>query len=50
MKEIPTITIDMDKKCIKCGKDGALPSGYCLPCFTKYQLPKVIEKIKKERR
>lgn len=46
MNEIPTITIDMDKKCTKCGEEGALPSGICLACFTKYQLPKVLKKMK----
>lgn len=26
------ITIDMDKKCAECGKNGAVPSGICLKC------------------
>ena len=46
MKEVPTITIDMDEKCTKCGKEGALPSGICLACFTKYKLPKLLKNIK----
>jgi hypothetical protein len=30
-----TITIDMDKKCVECGKGGAVPSGICMKCTTK---------------
>lgn len=46
---MPTITIDMDKKCIKCAESGALPNGYCLPCFTKYKLPGILKKIKRKK-
>ena len=46
---MPTITIDMDKKCKKCGEDGALPNGYCLPCFTKHELPGILNRLKRER-
>lgn len=46
---MPTITIDMDKKCKKCGKGGALPNGYCMNCFTKYKLPGILKKMKRER-
>ena len=27
-----TFTVDMDKKCVECGKGGATPSGLCLRC------------------
>lgn len=30
-----TITIDLDKKCVECGKGGAAQSGICLGCTTK---------------
>lgn len=30
-----TITIDMDKKCAECGKDGAQPNQLCMRCTTK---------------
>ena len=43
---MPTITIDMDRKCGICDKEGALPSGICLACFTKYRLPGILKKIK----
>jgi len=33
-----TITIDMDKKCKKCGDPGSRPSGYCLKCHGKIVL------------
>ena len=29
------ITINEDKKCIKCGKGGATGGGLCMPCATK---------------
>lgn len=32
---IPTINIDLDKKCKHCGKGGATQSGYCLECVAK---------------
>lgn len=31
-----TITIHMDAPCKRCGKKGALDSGYCLECLTLY--------------
>lgn len=34
-KEVPTIEIDSDRKCSKCGKDGACKSGLCLSCILK---------------
>ena len=30
----PTITIEMDKKCLECGKGGATDCGICLKCVT----------------
>jgi len=30
-----TIEIDMDRKCKRCGKGGALPTGICMRCLTK---------------
>ncbi len=32
---IPTITVDMNKKCDDCGKAGACQSGLCLKCVAK---------------
>lgn len=34
---IPTITIDLDKKCAECRKagGGVAPNGLCLGCTTK---------------
>ena len=29
------ITIDFDKKCQRCGKKGATPSGMCMACVVK---------------
>ena len=29
------ININMDKKCIRCGKGGAADGGYCLKCVLK---------------
>jgi len=34
MKETPTITIDMDKKCTDCGEKGVIGRGLCLKCGT----------------
>lgn len=31
-EEVPTITIDMDKECPKCGNKGVAPNGLCLQC------------------
>ena len=30
-----TIKIDMDKKCVECGKGGAVDSGICLGCTSR---------------
>lgn len=35
MSEAVTVTIDMDKRCAECGKNGATGSGLCLRCATK---------------
>lgn len=35
MGNVPTITIDMDKKCKECGHGGATPSGFCMGCVAK---------------
>lgn len=32
-KDIPTIHINMDAKCKRCGKGGATQGGYCLKCI-----------------
>ena len=32
MSEVPTIDIDMDKKCSRCHTKGATPGGLCLKC------------------
>jgi len=29
------INIDLDKKCIRCGRGGATQSGVCLKCISK---------------
>ena len=35
MKDTPTITIDMDKKCPKCGHKGVCENGLCMSCGMK---------------
>lgn len=30
-----TIKIDLDKKCVRCKKGGALENGLCMRCITK---------------
>lgn len=35
MSDIPTITIDMGKKCAECGKGGAANSGLCMGCTAR---------------
>lgn len=30
--EIPTINVDMDERCTKCGAEGACDNGLCLKC------------------
>ncbi len=29
------ISLDLDAKCKRCGKGGAMPNGLCMPCVTK---------------
>ena len=47
------ITIDMDKKCSKCHKKGAMPNGICMECLSKNmkagQYDHVVEAIRKTR-
>jgi len=31
----PTIYINQDKPCVRCGKGGATQGGYCLKCIEK---------------
>jgi hypothetical protein len=33
--KIPTITINLDAKCVECRKSGAAQSGICLSCTTR---------------
>lgn len=30
----PTVTIDMSKECVECGKGGAADNGLCLKCMS----------------
>lgn len=34
-EEVPTIEINMDKECSRCGKLGAAQNGLCLDCIAK---------------
>jgi hypothetical protein len=34
------VSIDLDKKCAECGKDGACQSGICLKCTSKMMFGK----------
>ena len=29
------ITVNLDVKCLRCGKKGAMQNGICMPCMTK---------------
>jgi hypothetical protein len=44
-KETPTITIDTDKGCSRCGEPGATQNGLCLDCIAKR-----FNTVKKEKR
>ena len=35
-----TIDVNMDRKCKKCGREGAIQNGYCLNCNTEALLNK----------
>lgn len=35
MAQVPTITIEMGKKCAECGKAGTVPNGLCMGCTGK---------------
>ncbi len=32
MGKTPTIKVDLEKKCIRCGEAGACENGYCMKC------------------
>ena len=32
---IPTFTIDLNKKCVRCHRDGAVNNGLCMTCISK---------------
>ena len=36
MAEVPTITVDWDRKCRKCGKRGATEYGLCMRCIARH--------------
>ena len=46
MSKIPTIEINMDKKCDECGRDGACQNGLCLKCGFKKLNEKIKDKVK----
>ncbi len=35
MKKVFVISVDLDKKCRRCGKDGATQNGLCMVCMAK---------------
>jgi hypothetical protein len=35
LMEIPTLTVDLDKKCSQCNKPGSCQNGLCMDCITK---------------
>lgn len=35
-KKIPTITINLDKKCANCGKGGAAQGDFCMGCLADW--------------
>ena len=35
MTPTPTITVDENKRCRRCGKPGATDGGYCLRCILR---------------
>ena len=43
MDDIPTITINMDKKCSECGKKGAAQCGLCIRCAGDRAIRKIKE-------
>ena len=48
-----TINVDMDKKCSRCGKNGATQNGICMKCMgnmvKKGELNHIIKKVKGDR-
>jgi len=53
---IPTFTVNLDQKCVRCHDGGATKSGLCLKCIRKalkngeydHELKKLRDKTKKE--
>jgi hypothetical protein len=41
-----TLNINLDAKCVECGKPGATPSELCLKCCTKAMDPKAAMKTR----
>jgi hypothetical protein len=35
MEELPTISVNIDKKCTRCNKKGAAQNGLCMKCIIK---------------
>jgi len=44
------ISINLDKKCVRCGKGGATQNGLCLACITKAIKNGELDHIIKKRR
>jgi len=49
---IPTFTINLDEKCVRCHKGGATKNGLCLKCIRKAlkngEYDHVLEECRKE--
>ena len=45
-----TIEVDMDAKCSRCHKVGALPNGLCMSCITKRLIRGDYDYLIKEKR
>lgn len=46
-QQIPSLTVDMDKKCSGCANMGATENGLCLPCISKKVTGKKPRKVTK---
>jgi uncharacterized OB-fold protein len=48
-----TIHVNLDKKCSRCGKGGAMQNGICMKCFSKAikngELDHIINKYKEKK-
>ena len=48
------ITVDLDKKCVRCGKGGAMQNGICMGCMAKAiehgELDHILKKCKPQIR